>query len=143
MVIMAEDKVSFCTLRKEAAFCVFEEDSTMPTFPQATLARFAPNKGNQVAVMDNKGLHFVDTKTGLVSFSLAGSTYVALEYSPCDTFVIGCEKWNPKSPSKNLHIIDANTGKIIAMWDWKKTPKDAPKSLKFMQDESYCFRLVP
>lgn len=82
----------------------------MPTFPQATFARFAPSKGNQVAIMDYRGLHFVDTKTGLESFMLANPGYVAFEYSPSDTFVVACEKWNQNAPSRNLHIIHANTG---------------------------------
>lgn len=79
----------------------------MPTFPNATFARFAPSKGNQVAIMDYRGLHFVDMKTGLESFMIANPNYVVFEYSPSDTFLVACERWVPSAPSKNLHIIDA------------------------------------
>lgn len=114
----------------------------MPTFPKASLARFAPKSGQIVAIQDKIGLHFVDTKTGMTKNMLDNPNYVAMEFSPCDTFLIACEKFNPNKPSENLHVINVNTGEIVVTFEWRKTPKDGPKSLKFMQDESYCFRLV-
>jgi uncharacterized protein with WD repeat len=42
-----------------------------------------------------------------------------------------------------LLIIDTKSGRTVAKFDWKKNPKEAPKSIRFTHDESYCFRLVP
>jgi len=68
---------------------------------------------------------------------------VALAWSPCDTFLVGCEKWQMKNCQPNLHVIHAVSGEIVAKWEWKDTPKYGPKSVRFMDDESYCFRLLP
>lgn len=68
---------------------------------------------------------------------------VALEYSPCDNFVVCCEKWNMQSPAENLFIICTKTGAIKAKFEWKKSPKDSIKSIRFSSDESYCLRLIP
>jgi len=68
---------------------------------------------------------------------------VALEYSPKDNYVICCEKWNMSKPAENLFIIDTKKGLIVAKFEWKKSPKDSIKSIRFSEDESFCIRLVP
>lgn len=73
---------------------------------------------------------------------LANSDYTHLEYSPDDKYIIAVSKYNLQQPNKNLHLILAATGQILAEWEWRKTPKDGPKSLKFMADGSLA-RLVP
>jgi len=92
--------------------------------------------------MDVEGLHFIDMETGQQTVMLANPDYTAIEYSSSDTYLIACGKFNPQAPSKNLHLINAQTGAIEAEWEWRKTPKDGTASLKFMHDESYCLRLV-
>lgn len=42
-----------------------------------------------------------------------------------------------------MFIIDTKKGRILAKFEWKKTPKDSIKSIKFSQDEKYCIRLIP
>lgn len=143
LVVIAEDEATFCTLKKEGQNHVFVQDAGMPTFPTATLARFAPKRGNTVAIMDLEGLHFVDVHTGVQSMMLANAGYVAIAWSPNDRFLVGCEKWYPKNPQPNLHVIHAESGEIVAKWEWKNTPKEGPKSVRFMDDESFCFRLLP
>lgn len=66
-----------------------------------------------------------------------------LEYSPCDNYVVCCEKWNMQRPTENLFIICAKTGKTMAKFEWKKSPKDSIKSIRFSKDERYCIRLIP
>ena len=68
---------------------------------------------------------------------------VVLEYSPCDNFVVCCEKWNMQTQAENLFIIHTKTGKTVAKFEWKKSPKDSIKSIRFTNDERYCLRLVP
>lgn len=74
---------------------------------------------------------------------LANPSYVALEWSSCDTFVVAVEKFNIQKPSNNMHVIRVATGEIVAEYEWRKTPKEGPRSFFFMHDESYCMRLVP
>ena len=68
---------------------------------------------------------------------------VVLEYSPCDNYVVCCEKWNMQTHALNLFIIHTKTGKTVAKFEWKKSPKDSIKSIRFTNDERYCLRLVP
>jgi uncharacterized protein with WD repeat len=39
--------------------------------------------------------------------------------------------------------LDASNGKTLAKFQWRKTPKEAIKSIKFTKDERFCVRLVP
>jgi uncharacterized protein with WD repeat len=107
------------------------------------MARFAPKTGNLCAIVDAEGLHFVDTRTGLQTIMLANPSYVALEWSPAETFVVAVEKFNIQKPEKNLHVIRVATGDIVASFEWRKTPKEGPKTFRFMPDESYAMRLAP
>jgi len=40
-----------------------------------------------------------------------------------------------------LVIWDCKTGKEVAEFEWRKTAKEGPKSLKFSKDERFCARL--
>ena len=53
---------------------------------------------------------------------LANSDYTHLEYSPDDKYIIAVSKYNLQQPNKNLHLILAATGQILAEWEWRKTP---------------------
>lgn len=35
---------------------------------------------------------------------------------------------------------NSKDGKEVQSFDWKTTPKDSLKTIKFTQDEAYCFR---
>jgi uncharacterized protein with WD repeat len=48
-----------------------------------------------------------------------------------------------QNPTENLFIICTKTGKICAKFEWKKSPKESIKSIRFSQDEKYCLRLLP
>lgn len=91
------------------------------------------------------GLHFVDVVQQQESLMICTPDIVALEYSPADSFVITCEKFNPniQSGHKNLAIINAATGTVLKEFEWRKTAKESLKSIKFTPDEKFCFRLVP
>ena len=107
------------------------------------MARFSPLTGNLCAIVDVEGLHFVDTQTGLQTIMLANPGYVAIEWSPAETYVVAVEKFNNQTPTNNLHVIKVATGEIIQEFEWRKTPKLGPLSFHFLKDESYCMRLVP
>lgn len=68
---------------------------------------------------------------------------LALEYSPCDNFVVCCEKWNVQKPAENLFIICTKTGATLKKFEWRKSHKESMKSIRFTSDEKYCIRLVP
>lgn len=124
---------------------VLEKDESLPTFANATTAKFAPLKGQQAAIVDQDGLHFVDLLQNRESLMICQPDIVALEYSPADSYVVCCEKFNVKlQPAhKNLAIIDAQTGLVKKEFEWRKTAKESLKSVKFSRDEKFCFRLVP
>lgn len=122
---------------------MLKQDAALPCYSLARIARFAPLKGQQAAIVSQIGLHFVDMAAKKESLLLIQLDLVALEYSPCDNYVVCCEKWNMQNPTENLFIICTKTGKTMAKFEWKKTPKDSIKSIKFSNDERYCLRLVP
>lgn len=93
--------------------------------------------------MSHVGLHFVDMDSKTESLLLVQLDLVALEYSPCDNFVVCVEKWNPQKPTENLFIICTKTGKTVAKFEWKKTAKESIKSIRFSDDEKVCLRIVP
>ena len=160
LLVLADSTASFYTIQKSASSVNTLKQNTsnvsevtpaqysllvdtgLPIYSQARLARFAPLKGHQAAIVTNIGLHFVDVLQKKESILLIQLDLVALEYSPCDNFVICCEKWNMQKPTENLFIIDTKKGKIVAKFEWKKSPKESLKSIRFSSDEKYCMRLV-
>ena len=62
-----------------------------------------------------------------------------MEYSPRDTYLITCEKY--VNGEKNLILWNSMTGKETAGFEFKKTSKEGPKSIKFTKNESHCARL--
>lgn len=42
-----------------------------------------------------------------------------------------------------MFIICTKTGKTVAKFEWKKSPKESIKSIRFSADEKYCLRLIP
>ena len=83
-------------------------------------------------------------QVGKETLQIASQGIAALAYSPADSYLIICEKYNISKPGghQNLQILNAQTGKTLAKFEWKKTAKDALKSIKFTPDEKYCVRLV-
>ena len=74
---------------------MLEEDNVLPKFPQAKVARFAPLSGQQAAIVDELGIHFVDMTVGQETLQIANPGIESLMYSPADSYVITCEKFNP------------------------------------------------
>lgn len=64
----------------------------------------------------------------------------AIGFSPMDSYLITCEKY--QQGEKNLIIWDSKTGKELAEFEWKKTSKEGPKSVKFSVDERFCARQI-
>lgn len=93
------------------------------------------------AIVDDQCIHFVDTTSGQEILQIVHPEITVLEFSPCDTYVLTCQRYDPKQPSlKTLILWDAKQGKEVKSFNWKTTPKDSLKSLKFTPDEQYCFR---
>jgi uncharacterized protein with WD repeat len=161
LLVLADSTASFYTIQKDtssgnttkqtaanlsdasSAQSFLQVDSSLPVYSQARLARFAPYKGHQAAIVTNIGLHLVNLVEKKEALLLVQLDLVALEYSPRDNYVICCEKWNMQKPAENLFVIDTKKGRIVAKFEWKKSPKESMKSIRFSQDETYCIRLVP
>jgi hypothetical protein len=88
-----------------------EKEQGYPTYPLASIARFAPVHGQTLAVAD-------DAK---------------------ESFIISCEKYR-KEGERNLSVWNATDGKLVMAFEWKNTAKDGPKSIKFDDDEKLCAR---
>ena len=103
------------------------------------MIKFAPYGGKQAAIVDEMGIHFVDSTSGKEKLQIAKSGINYIDYSPRDTYLITSEKF--VSGSKNLILWHTKTGKEAAEFEFKKSSKEGPKSIKFTKDESMCARL--
>ena len=110
LLVHAETNASFFYVKKDGENHSLEKDPALPSFPLATVARFAPKKGKQAVVQDVYGLHFIDTELCCETLMLANSDYTHLEYSPDDTYIMAVSKFNLQQPNKNLHLILAASG---------------------------------
>lgn len=71
-----------------------------------------------LAVVDPDGIYVIDLPSKKVSFKIDCKNIASLEWSPMDTYLIGCEKniQNPKS--NNLYIWETTSGDMVAKFDW-------------------------
>lgn len=60
LLVLADDKASFFNFKVENSQSLLQEDSELPKYPLAKVARFAPLSGRQAAIVDEFGIHFVD-----------------------------------------------------------------------------------
>ena len=94
--------------------------------------------------MDELGIHFVDMTVGQETLQIANPGIESLMYSPADSYIVTCEKFEPKiANNTNLSIWCTKTGKTLAQFEWKKSAKESMKSIIFTPDEKICLRLVP
>lgn len=115
------------------------EDS-FPSYPQATLAKFAPNNGQLAVIADPTGLHIVDSQTGRELRLILRSTPIsAITFSPRDTYFVTCEKY--VQGEKNLIVWNLQSGNELVAFEWKKGSKDGAKSIKFSDDEHFFARI--
>jgi hypothetical protein len=63
----------------------------------------------QAAIVDEYALHFVDMQVGKETLQIASQGIAALAYSPADSYLIICEKYNISKPGghQNLQILNA------------------------------------
>ena len=81
---------------------------------------------------------------GQETLQIANPGIESLKFSPADSFIVTCEKFNPNQASNtNLSIWSAKTGRTLSQFVWKKSAKESMKSIIFTPDESICLRLVP
>jgi uncharacterized protein with WD repeat len=120
-----------------------EQDPSRPIYPEVTICRFSPKHGHLAAIASRHGLFVYDVENKIELMLLVQLDIQALEWSPCDNYIICCEKFNNATPQPNLFIFAAKTGKALAKFEWRKNPQEAMRSIKFSSDESHCFRLVP
>ena len=116
-------------------------DSSFPSYPTATMGKFAHYNGRLAVIADPTiGLHVVDCVTGKeIRLILKSTAISALSFSPRDSYFITCEKF--VQGEKNLIIWDLATGKEVAYFEWKKGSKEGTKSLKFSEDERFLAML--
>jgi len=104
LLVLADSKARFFKVMSSDAKTELVHDTTLPSFPGATIAQFSPLKGMQAAIVDEFGLHLVDMKTGKETLQIAVPGIANLAYSPADSLLVICEKHNPNlfGPHMNL-----------------------------------------
>lgn len=75
-------------------------DKDFPTYHTAITGKFAPYKGQFAVIVDQMGLHFVDTTTGKETRLIDQYSVTAIDLSPRDTYLITSEKFT--QGKKNL-----------------------------------------
>lgn len=116
---------------------------SLPSFPSARAARFAPHEGKQAAVVDELGVHFVSMETSAETLFVAQQNLETLKYSPADSYVVVCEKFSPQNPENlNLRILCAESGLQLAGFPWRKASKESLHTVVWAPDESVCIRMA-
>lgn len=68
--------------------------------------------------MDKEGIHVIDIPNKKIVFKIQCAGIASLEWSPMETYIIGCEK-NIHNPSTNdLYVWETTQGKLAAKFDW-------------------------
>jgi len=97
----------------EASGSSLELEKAFPSYPVATLAKFAPHQGRLAVIADPMGLHIVDCHAGReVRLIIRQTAISALSFSPLDRFFVTCEKF--VQGEKNLIVWDITTGREVA-----------------------------
>lgn len=97
----------------EASGSSLELEKAFPSYPVATLAKFAPHQGRLAVIADPMGLHIVDCHAGReVKLIIRQTAISALSFSPLDRFFVTCEKF--VQGEKNLIVWDITTGREVA-----------------------------
>lgn len=65
----------------------------MHHYPGAEIAKFSPNDGRLLAVVDFAGIHIVDVESKQELKLIERKGIIALEWSPKSSFVISCTKF--------------------------------------------------
>ena len=116
----------------------------MPSYHHAKIARFAPLAGNTASIVDETGIHVVSMVAGEEILFIAQDNIDALKYSPADSYIVACEKFNLHNPDNaNLRIVEAATGSTVREFVWRKPAKEGLKTLMWSPDERLCLRMVP
>lgn len=63
LLVLADDHASFFKVQQEGTNMQLVQDTTLPNYPQAKLARFAPLAGKQASIVDELGIHVVSMDT--------------------------------------------------------------------------------
>ena len=69
LLVLADNVASFFKYEVSASQLV--EDTTMPSYPNAKIARFAPLAGKQASIVDELGIHFVSMEAAQETLFIA------------------------------------------------------------------------
>jgi hypothetical protein len=141
LLVLADNYASFYNFEGGSQLI---EDATLPRYPAAKIARFAPHAGKQATIIDELGIHFVSMESRQETLFIGQENIDALKYSTLDTYVVVCEKYNLHNPDNtNLRIIEAATGRTVRQFVWRKPAKEGLKTLMWSPDERICLRMAP
>lgn len=85
-------------------------DQERPTYQQVRCCKFSPLEGKLAAIASEHGLFVYDVDGKSELMLMVQLDIQALEWSPCDNYIICCEKYNMQKPQPNLFVFSARTG---------------------------------
>ena len=112
--------------------------SHLPAFPTAEHFRFSQRTGLYCAVIDAKGVYLLNTVSGAIDRTILNDKITVVDFSPLETHLLTCEKYTPSC--SNLCLWNIASGKQLAAFEWKRTPKEAPQFLRWTADEKFAAR---
>ena len=78
---------------KEGNQIALEPDQEFPEYPTALIAKFASNLGQSAVIVDELGIHLVDTESKKERLMISRSGIGGINFSPKDTYLISYEKY--------------------------------------------------
>ena len=114
-----------------------DADRILPSFTGANICKFSP-KGSFAAVADDQFVHLIDMQAQVEIPIDPRDSVSAMRFSPKETFLITCSKFNKAQRVKNMLIWSTADGSQVAGLEWPKNSKEGPKSFKFTPNEQYC-----
>lgn len=90
--------------------------------------------------MDQDGIHVIDIPNRKIVFDINVKGVASLEWSPMETYLIGCEKNIHNPTTNNLWVWDTNSGEPVAKFDWSNKAQEGAVSIKFDLEERFAAR---
>lgn len=72
-----------------------------------------------LAVVDKLGVHVIDVLNKKIVFKIECPGIVSLEWSPRDTYLIGCEKSISNTKVNTIYVWETKQGDLIRKFDWQ------------------------
>lgn len=91
-------------------------------------------------MVDKDGVHVIDVVENKIVFKIECPGIASLEWSPKDTYLIGCEKNAVNSNKNTIYVWETKNGDLVRKFDWQNKAQDGAVSIKFDLEEKFAAR---